>query len=78
MMAVRHGPWKAHFMTQASYGQPQPEKHDPPILYHLERDPSERWNVAEKHPEVAKELAELWESEARRTMIYPLPGGRKK
>ncbi len=44
LMAARLGPWKAHFQTQAGYGQPQPETHDPPLLFHLEHDPSE------KHP----------------------------
>ena len=29
-------------------------------------------------PERAKELAELFEKEAKRTLIYPLPGKRKK
>jgi arylsulfatase A len=51
LMAVRIGPWKAHFQTQTGYGQPQAEKHDPPLLYHLEIDPSEKYNVADRHAE---------------------------
>jgi arylsulfatase A-like enzyme len=46
LMAVRLGPWKAHFQTQSGYGQPMAEKHDPPLLFNLEVDPSERFNVA--------------------------------
>ena len=61
LMAVRLGPWKAHFQTQAGYGQPQAEKHDPPLLFNLEVDPSESYNVAEKHPQVLAEIKTLVE-----------------
>jgi arylsulfatase A-like enzyme len=59
LMAVRSGPWKAHFMTQAGYGQARPESHDPPLLFHLENDPSEQFDVAKDHPEVASAIREL-------------------
>jgi len=55
LMAVRSGPWKAHFITQAGYGE-KPVSHDPPALYHLEHDPSERFDVAEKHPDVIADI----------------------
>jgi arylsulfatase A-like enzyme len=61
LMAVRMGPWKAHFVTQTGYGQPQPEQHDPPLLFNLDVDPSERFNVAEKHPQVLSEIQSLVE-----------------
>lgn len=57
--AVRHGPWKAHFKTQSGYGQPKPEPHDPPLLYNLDRDPSEKIDVARRQPEVVAELTRL-------------------
>jgi hypothetical protein len=69
LMAVRHGPWKAHFMTQASYGQPEPEMHDPPILYQLEHDPGEKWNLADKHPEVIEAIRR--EMEQHRAKLKP-------
>jgi arylsulfatase A-like enzyme len=56
LMAARVGPWKAHFLTQTGYGQPQPESHDPPLLFNLEVDPGEKYNVAEKQPEVIEEI----------------------
>jgi arylsulfatase A-like enzyme len=37
------------------------------------KDRSEMHNLAQDHPDLAKELAELWEKEAHRTKIYPLP-----
>jgi arylsulfatase A-like enzyme len=56
LMAARVGPWKAHFLTQTGYGQPEPEAHDPPLLFNLEVDPGEKYNVAEKHPDVIDEI----------------------
>jgi arylsulfatase A len=52
LAGCRIGEWKAHFFTQAGYGQPEPEQHDPPLLFHLGLDPSEKRNVAAEHPDV--------------------------
>ena len=46
LMACRVGDWKAHFATQTGYGQPAFEKHDPPLLFHLGRDPGEQRKVS--------------------------------
>lgn len=61
LMAVRQGPWKAHFITQAGYGPDAktPQSHEPPLLFQLEHDPSERENRAAEHPEVVAELLAL-------------------
>ena len=60
LYAVRMGPYKAHFVTQGSYGMFGPrEEHDPPLLYHLDHDPSEQYNIAENHPEVLEQIARL-------------------
>ena len=57
LMALRKGPWKAHFATQESYtGNNRLNEHDPPVLYNLEVDPSEKWDVAAQHPEVIAEI----------------------
>ncbi|HHP7240633.1 MAG TPA: sulfatase [Cyclobacteriaceae bacterium] len=50
--AVRYGPWKAHYVTQTEYPAGPQQFHSPPLLYQLEIDPSERFNVAKDHPEV--------------------------
>ena len=54
LMAVRSGPWKMHLMTQDGYGEGarEPITHDPPLLFNLDVDPSEKWDVADAHPEV--------------------------
>lgn len=56
LAAVRMGQWKAHFFTQNGYGQPQPESHDPPLLFHLGVDPSEKRNIASNHSDVIERL----------------------
>ncbi|MEM0970409.1 MAG: sulfatase-like hydrolase/transferase, partial [Verrucomicrobiota bacterium] len=42
LFACRLGPWKAHFQSRPSYEREPKKLHDPPLLYHLARDPSER------------------------------------
>jgi arylsulfatase A len=72
LMALRKGPWKAHFSTQESYtGNRQLTEHDPPVLYNLEVDPSEKWDVAEQHPEVITDLKAA--AEAHKATVVPVP-----
>ncbi len=59
LMAVRHGPWKAHLITRPAYGRGKPVTHDPPVLYHLDHDPSERFDLSADHPEVIAEIMQL-------------------
>ena len=66
--AIRKGNWK---LVRLGYRKPWE-------LYDIEKDRSELNDLAAEHPEKAGELEALWEAEARRTMIYPLPGGRKR
>jgi arylsulfatase A-like enzyme len=56
LFAVRKGPWKLHLKTQAGYGQPRADVHDAPLLFHLEHDPSERFDVATDHSDVVADL----------------------
>jgi arylsulfatase A len=54
--AVRSGPWKLHVKMRdpVNYGRAVvPEQ---PELYHVERDISEAYNVAEQHPEIVDRL----------------------
>jgi len=55
--AVRKGWYKAHYITKPAYGRNiKDTKHDPPLLFHLGNDPSEQFNIAEKHPEVIEDI----------------------
>ncbi|HEV3263020.1 MAG TPA: sulfatase [Gemmataceae bacterium] len=55
LTAVRKGPWKVHFKTMGEFGK-DTEKHDPPLLFQLEQDPSENYNVARDHPDVIADI----------------------
>lgn len=69
LYAARRGSFKAHWITRSAYGREDAEKHDPPLLFHLARDPSESLNVASDYP---AELAELSrEVERHRTGVMP-------
>ena len=59
LFAVRSGPWKAHFWTQTGYTEPEPTRHDPPLLFHLEEDPGERFDRSADRPEVVERLTRL-------------------
>jgi arylsulfatase A-like enzyme len=58
--AARMGPYKAHYITQGSYGMGgRRTEHKVPLLYHLEHDPSEKYNIAGHHPEIIEEIDKL-------------------
>jgi arylsulfatase A-like enzyme len=60
---VRQGAWKLHLIASRRLAQnAQLEVEQPPLLYHLEQDPSERFNLARKHPEVVARLQKLVEN----------------
>ncbi|RMF87509.1 MAG: arylsulfatase [Planctomycetota bacterium] len=61
LFAVRYGRYKAHFQTQAGYGQPKPEQHDPPLLFDLWVDPAEKYDIAADHPEVIAKIRRIAE-----------------
>ncbi len=70
LFAVRHGSFKAHFITQSEYGGAQPAVHETPELYNLDQDPSERFDVAQQHPEVIAEIRRI--AEAHKQAIPPV------
>jgi arylsulfatase A-like enzyme len=69
LFAVRHGEWKAHFITQVAYGKDGPMEHDPPLLYNLGRDPGEKTDVAKDNGEVVKRLKAI--AEKHRAAMKP-------
>ncbi|MEQ1851734.1 MAG: sulfatase [Chthoniobacteraceae bacterium] len=56
LFAARLGKWKAHFITQPAYGAPKSEPHVPALLFNLEADPGESFDVAAKHPDVIEKI----------------------
>lgn len=58
LFACRLGDWKAHYRTQTGYGQPEAEIHEPPLLFHLALDPSEKRDVAAENPDILAQIRE--------------------
>jgi hypothetical protein len=60
-MAVRHGRFKAHYITQDSYvpGSNKATTHEVPLLYDLEIDLGETRDLAEQHPQVLAEIERI-------------------
>ena len=74
LYAYRKGPWKLHFVTEGAYGlSPEKQQHETPLLYHLHRDPAERFNVAAQHPDVVADIvASVVAHRANLTIAPPL------
>lgn len=70
LYAIRKGAWKAHFTTHPSYSPEAPVPHDPPLLYNLDVDPGERYEIGKKHPEIIEELKK--EFEKHRSGVVPV------
>jgi arylsulfatase A-like enzyme len=63
LFAVRHGPWKLHLKTiHPAAGEKKPRAHNPPLLFNLALDPSERLNVAAQHPDLIQQFLKIVEN----------------
>jgi arylsulfatase A-like enzyme len=72
LYAVREGAWKAHFISEGAYGQfGDRVVHETPELYNLDRDPSERFNVAAAHPDVVGRLRAMAAAHLAGVAPYP-------
>jgi len=58
VFAIRKGNYKAHFKTRAWF-DPEEMIHNPPLLYNLNIDPSEKYNIAEDNPEIIEEIKRI-------------------
>ncbi|MEM9587376.1 MAG: sulfatase [Planctomycetota bacterium] len=69
LMAIRHGRYKAHYITQLSYRKNELlTDHDPPLIYDLEIDLAEGRDLASKRPDLVEQFAEI-KAEHQRTMV---------
>lgn len=76
IFAVRKGAYKAHFFTQSEYGTDARKEHNPPLLFDVNIDPSEKQNIADKHPEVIKEIMKIVEQ--HRATLKPVENQLEK
>lgn len=74
LFAIRKGQFKAHFQTAPGYAgnriQEKFEKHETPLLFNLSQDPSERFDVAKKYPDVLADIQR--ELEQHRANLVPV------
>jgi arylsulfatase A-like enzyme len=70
LYAVRHGAFKAHFITRSEYGGEAPVTHETPLLYNLDHDPSEKYDVAANHRDVIAEIRRI--ADAHKSGIPPI------
>ncbi|MEX2594552.1 MAG: sulfatase [Anditalea sp.] len=60
IFAARMGDYKLHFYQNNPLGYPEKmEKLEVKKLYHLQHDPSEKYDLAEKHPKIITEIEEM-------------------
>jgi uncharacterized sulfatase len=72
LRAIRHGRYKAHFITSGAYNDGLARtEHAPPLLFDLAADPGERFDVATQYPDVVAALTR--EAEAHRKTVAPTP-----
>ncbi len=70
--AVRHGDFKAHFITEGEYGEFGPKEiHKTPILYNVSEDPAETLNIAEDHPDILKLIDSIVRLHKDKLIIAP-------
>jgi arylsulfatase A len=60
--AIRKGLWKVHFITKRSYSKESPIMHNPPLLYNIDQDPSEKYEIGKGNKDIIKEIQEIYET----------------
>ncbi len=70
--AVRNGPWKAHFITQWAFRTgSEPTEHEIPLLFNLEIDPSEQYDVSAENPEIVDRLKIVYQEAIENVTVRP-------
>lgn len=72
LMAVRQGSWKMHLMSYDSFSSDSKlTTHDPPLLFNLDQDPGEKYNVANEHPDILEKMKKL--ADQHQAAVEPVP-----
>ena len=60
LYAARIGAYKAHFITEGAYGMyGDKQEYAAPLLYNVNHDPSEQFDIALDHPEIIQDIEQL-------------------
>lgn len=69
--AARQGAYKLHYITETEYTKNNNKiVHEKPLLYNVEVDPSEKYNIADDHPEVVKSIEDM--VQAHKAKVTPV------
>ena len=70
LIGIRHKEWKMYIKDPNPWNDDLTEK-DIPVLYNIEHDPSEKYNVTSKHSDVVDRIITLSEKHIRRVTKIP-------
>ena len=59
LFAARLGDYKAHFFTQTGYRDRGETRQNPPLLYHLGRDPGEEHDISRENRGIVARIRKL-------------------
>lgn len=70
LYAVRKDNYKLHLITEDSYKKDNRKTYqDPPLLFNIQIDPGEKYNIFSEHPEIARDL--LMDVEKHKSGLIP-------
>ncbi|XP_065832567.1 arylsulfatase A-like isoform X1 [Oscarella lobularis] len=73
LWAIRCGPYKAHYVTNRAHNRTI-VKHDPPLLFQLERDASEQYSIAPNSDEYKEAMTQITSAkEDHENSLKPVP-----
>jgi arylsulfatase A-like enzyme len=56
LFAARKGPYKLHNITYAGYSSQPPKNQEKPLLFNVDTDPAERFDIASEHPDIVADI----------------------
>ncbi|MDF3076983.1 MAG: arylsulfatase family protein [Sphingobacteriaceae bacterium] len=71
LCAVRKGQWKALFRSDEVYGKKPVVEHNPPLLYNVETDPAEKYDVSKQFPNIVEELKREYSKQLASVVSVP-------
>jgi len=70
LVGIRYKEWKIYIDDPNPWNNEFTDS-DIPILYNIEHDPSEKYNIADSHPEIIENLTKIAEMHIRETIVEP-------
>jgi arylsulfatase A len=70
LFAARKGPYKLHLITFTGYSKEPPQKLEKPLLFNVQTDPGERFDIAAEHADIVKNI----QQEIQNHKSYLVPG----